>query len=322
MEFIMVNQHGFYKKLLNLSWVILLSGSLTSCGFDVDNNLSGVPATGLYAAVGANQHASEDSVQIAAAIFVDGDPINLYGGDVIQASTTTDSTLLLDFGYFKGSYSSDLPNGANLDQVDFLIVHKPIEARQDRWYPVDHLYTDPGPGELVGSSASIILPPGLSMTNPIAGSSYSSVNDSLSINWTALGAGDVMKVYSAVSCNDGANIKTYGTQVTLVDEADDGVESVTLNKFIYDLNDISSSVDLIEGQARAILVAILKKLSSGAINDEFFASITPVNPATSNCEIRLFLFRQRPGSFNSPSTNGVIFGSRSAEVTINYNPVN
>ncbi len=322
MEFRVVIQPTSLKKLIEQICVIVLTSSLISCGAEVDNNLPGVPATGLYAAVGANQHITEDTVQVAAAIFVNGTPINLYGGDVIQASTTNDSTLLLDFGFYKGSYSSDLPNGANLDQVDFLIVHKPIEAREGRWYPVDILHTDPGPSDLVGSSASIILPPAVSIVTPTAGTSYTSINDSFNVTWTALGAGDVMKVYSAVTCDDGVNVKTYGTQVALADDTDDGIESIAVNKFIYDLNDINVSVDFIDGQARAMLVAILKKLSNGAISDAFFASLTPVNPASSNCEIRLFLFRQRPGSFNSPSTNGVIFGSRSAELTINYNPVN
>ncbi|MFV2061602.1 MAG: hypothetical protein ACC653_13030, partial [Gammaproteobacteria bacterium] len=225
-------------------------------------------------------------------------------------------------GYFVGSYTAELPNNSNLDQVDFLIVHKPVEARKERWYPVDHLYTDPGPGELVGSAASIVLPPAVTIATPVAATSYTSINDIFNLSWTPLGAGDVMKVYSTVSCDDGVNIKTYGTKVVLADDTDDGIESVRIDQFIYDLNDLNPSVEFIGGQARAMLIALLKKLSNGTFSDTFFANGELVNPVSNNCEIRVFLLRQRPGSFNSASTNGIIFGSRSAEVTINYNPVN
>ncbi|MFV2060419.1 MAG: hypothetical protein ACC653_07010, partial [Gammaproteobacteria bacterium] len=103
------------KNLLFFISTLALSASLGACGFETSNKLPGVPPTGYYAAVGANQHAGDSSMEVAAAIFIDGEPVNLFGGDVIQASTTNDSALLLDFGYFVGSYTAELPNNSNLD---------------------------------------------------------------------------------------------------------------------------------------------------------------------------------------------------------------
>ena len=74
------------------------------------------------------------------------------------------------------------------------------------------------------------------------------------------------------------------------------------------------------GEARALLQELLEKLSAGTVNQDFFDQVFPINPIKNNCEIQLFLFRERPGSFASASTNGTIIGSRSAEVTILYQP--
>ena len=298
---------------------VFLAGSLTACEVEVDNNVPGVPPTGLFAAVGANQHSGEDSVQVATAIFSEGEPINLVGGDVVQASTANDSILLLERGFFNGSYAANLPNSANLDQIEFAIVHEPIEARQNRWYPVDLINVDPGPGDLVGGSAIIELPPEPKITTP-SGSIFTSINDIFDINWVPLSAGDIMHVRSAITCDNGIKSSTYGTEATLTDESDDGIEGLRLDQFIYDLTNNDPGIDFILGEARAMLAELLTKLSNGTIDESFLANLAPVNPVTSECEIRLFLFRQRPGSFASATTNGTIFGSRSAEVTITYNP--
>jgi len=292
---------------------------LAGCEIETDTNVPGVPTTGRFAAVGANQHSGEDSVQVAIVIFDDGAAINLVGGDVVQASNTDDMILLLESGFYTGSYAASLPNSANYDEVDFLMVHKPIEARQARWYPVDLLNIDPGPGELVGASATITLPPEPA-NMALSGTLFTSRNDSFVISWTPAGAGDTMKVRSAVTCDNGVKTSTYGTEATLTDDSDDGTETISLDQFIYDINDSSGLTRIIRDEAKALVQEILEKLSAGAADDEFFKTIFPINPVETSCDIRLFLFRQRTGSFDSVSTNGRIFGSRSVEVTLSYNP--
>ncbi len=311
--------HKIYQHIRQLLAVFVMSLVISGCEIETDNNVPGVPTTGRYAAVGANQHSGEDTVQVSIAIFDNGTAINLVGGDVVQASTSDDIILLLESGYYTGSYAASLPNTANYDQIDFLMVHKPIEARQARWYPVDILNIDPGPGELVGAAATITLPPAVENL-AVSGTLFTSVNDDLVISWTPAGAGDVMKIRSAVSCDNGVKTSTYGIVAKLTDESDDGTETVGLNQFIYDTLNVSLGGDIISGEARALLQETLESLSNGVTENDFFKIVFPINPANNSCEVRLFLFRQRAGSFDSASTNGRIFGSRSADITLNYNP--
>jgi len=296
--------------------ILLLLGA---CDIEINNNIPDVPPEGRFIVVGANQHKDITDVQVGIAIFDDADPVNLVGGDVVQASTSNDSILLLESGFYRGSYVASLPNTSNFDQVNFLMVHEPLLARQDRWYPVDLLNIDPGAGELVGASADINLPPvPLNMSASIT--NFSSINDSFVLTWAAEGTGDTMRVRSAVNCTNGTANNTYGTEINIVDDSDDGSENVDLNQIIYDINSDDQIIKFLLAEARAILQELLIKLSNGAADDEFFANLVFINPIENSCEIRLFLFRHRDGSFDSTSTNGRIFGSRSADITLFYNP--
>jgi len=301
---------------LAASSILLLLGA---CDIEINNNIPDVPPDGRFVVVGANQHKDMTDVQVGIAIFDDAVPVNLVGGDVVQASTSNDSILLLEKGFYKGSYVASLPNTTNFDQVNFLMVHEPLLARQDRWYPVDLLNIDPGAGEFVGASADISLPP-VPLNMSASNSNFSSINDNFVLTWAAEGAGDSMRVRSAVSCTNGTANSTYGTEVVLVDDSDDGSENIDLNQIIYDINSDNQIIKFLLAEARAILQELLIKLSNGAADENFFANLVLINPVDNSCEIRLFLFRHRDGSFDSTSTNGRIFGSRSADINILYNP--
>lgn len=299
--------------------ISIMASVISACEIEVNTNVPDVPPEGRFAAVGANQHSGVPSVQVGVAIFDDGTPVKLVGGDVVQASTVNDSVLLLEDGFYNGSYAASLPNATNLNQVDLLMVHEPLEARQDRWYPVDLLQIDPGPGEFVGASATLTLPP-VPLNVVTSSTNFTSINDSFDITWAAEAAGDIMKIRSAVSCTNGTKISTYGTEAVLASELDDGTENVGLDQFIYDIHNDNQTIKFILAEARAALQELLEKLTNGTIDDEFFANFEIINPIENTCEIQLFLFRQRDGTFDSPSTNGRIFGSRSADVTLFYNP--
>lgn len=315
----MLKKHFLFPFPLIPFSILLSALSLTACDIELENNVPGVPAEGLFASVVANQHSNVSEVQVAIAIFDNAEPINLLGGDVVQASTTNNSVLLLEKGFYTGSYAASLENTENFNQIDFLMVHKPLEAREGRWYPVDLLNLDPGPGEFVGASATITLPPELLNVVP-SSSNFSSINDNFTLTWTAESASDTMQVRSAVSCTNGTKTTAYGTVAVLTDTSDDGNEIISLDQFIYDLNDGSSTIKFIKAEARAALQELLIKLSDGAADKDFFANLETINPIENSCEIQLFLFRQRSGSFDSSSTNGDIFGSRSADVTLYYTP--
>ncbi len=196
-------------------------------------------------------------------------------------------------------------------------MHEPTEARADRWYPVDIAYIDPGPGELVGKSATVSFPPEVRITGPAAATVYTSINQVIDLSWVATGEGDTMKLLSAVSCSDGLAKTSYGTVVELTD--DDGLEAVGLDKFIFDAES-GAALTFIKDASLVLLQELLNKLSANNIDPDFLIKKVEANPISSNCEIRLFLQRQREGQFDVTFDDGIVFGSRSAEVIINYIP--
>lgn len=276
---------------------------------------------GLVMYAEANLHESQDTAQIAAAVYRDGEPVALVAGDVFEAQTATQRVLLKDSGYYDGSYAASLVIDVAQD-LFFNVVHEPIEAREDRWYPIDMLNIDPGPGELVGKSATVSFPPVVTITGPVSGAIYTSINDIVELSWVAIGEGDTMQVLSLVSCSDGLASSSYSTVVELADDADNaGLEAIALNRFIFDVNEGTPNIRFISDVAQALLQELLNELSVGEIDPDFVARKVEANPISSNCEIRLFLQRQRKGVFDVSFDDGVVFGSRSAEVTVNYVPV-
>jgi hypothetical protein len=288
---------------------------VAGCDIDSGDNLPPVPATGLVMYAEANLHESQDTAQIAAAVYRNGEPVGLVGGDVFEAQTGTQRVLLKDRGHYDGSSAASLVVDVVQD-VFFNVVHVPLEAREDRWYPIDIINIDPGPGELVGKSATVSFPPEVTITGPVPGAIYNSIGDIVDLSWVAIGAGDTMRVLSLVSCSNGLASSSYSTVVDIAD--DDGLEAIALNKFIFDINEGSTGIEFISDAAQALLQELLNKLSAGEIDPDFVARKVEANPISSDCEIRLFLQRQRKGVFDVTFDDGVVHGSRSAEVTVNY----
>ena len=310
------------KVRITLS-AIFLTSFLTGCDVDGSNNLPRVPDVGLVMYAEANRHESQDTAQVAAAVFIDGEPVALVGGDVFEASTVSQRVLLTGGGRFDGSYAASLPVDDSVLDVFINVVHAPIEAREDRWYPIDIAITDPGPGELVGKSATVSFPTEVTINGPAADTVYTSINDVINLTWLEpragdTMAGDTMKVLSAVSCNDGLATSSYGTVLEIV--VDDGWEDITLDNFIYDIDAGTPGITFIAEAALVLLQELLNKLSAGNIDPDFLARKVEANPISSTCEIRLFLQRQRIGTFDTTFDGGDVIGSRSREVTLKYIP--
>ncbi len=298
--------------------VFVLIFLLAGCDINSDDNLPDVPELGLFMFAEANQHEAEDTAQIVAAFFRDGQPIDLVGGDVLEVRTATDRILLKERGFYVGSYAASLPVDNSVQDVFFNVVHEPVEAREDRWYPVDLINIDPGAGELVGKSATVSFPPAVKITGPAMSTVYNTIDSFIDLTWERGYEGDTMRVLSAVNCTDGLAVSTYGTVVEIAD--DDGIETIALDKFIYDLNDNSPVIEFILDAARVLLQELLNDLSAGNIDPDFLVRQAEANPVNSICEIRLFLQRQRDGQFDSSFDSGRVVGSRSAEVVVNYVP--
>ena len=297
---------------------------LAGCGIDGDDNLPRVPDQGLFMLAEANRHEAEDEAQIAAAVFDDGTPVSLVGGDVFEARTAAERVLLTSRGPLDGSYAASIPVDNSIQDVFFNIIHAPVEARADRWYPVDLLNVDPGPGELVGKSATVSFPEPVTINGPAADTVYTSINEAIGFQWIP-GDGDEMRVLSAIACTDGLATSSYGTVVDRDDitglAADNGGPvDIPMNRFIYDLNEGSSTIKLLSDATLVLLQELLNQLSGGNIDPDFLLKQREANPIESACEIRLFLQRRRQGRFDVTFDDGAVFGSTSAEVTVRYIP--
>jgi hypothetical protein len=309
----MLTRFFLYNPLFAIAILLLVA----SCEFTSDNNIDNVPEYGLFIYLEANRHESGDISQVAAAVFDDGKAVNLVGGDIFRAYTSSSQVLMKNRGLYTGSYSAFLPV-SNLDQyITLTVVHEPLQAREDRWYPIDLIITDPGPGELVGLSATASFPPPLSI-NPLAITLFPDINTTLELRWDPLNQGDTMRIRSAVTCDNGLNISTYGTEFTIGD--DDGDETIAVNNFIFDSSVSNPQIAYLIDIGASMLQQILDNLSAGKADPDFFAKKIPANPIESDCEIRLFLFRQRPGVFDTTFDSGIVIGSTSAEVVIYYSP--
>ena len=302
--------------------VVFLVFVLAGCEIDGSDNLPRVPDQGLFILADANRHEGDDSAQVAAAVFNDGEPVNLVGGDLFEARTATERVLLKQGGPVTGSYAASLPVDDGVD-VFLDVVHLPVEAREDRWYPIDLLNTDPGPGELVGKSAMVSFPPAVTIA-PLSQTLYTSISDTIDISWNPVNAGDLMRVLASVECDDGLATSSYGVvvdnEVQLDMDLDDGSEAISLDKFIYDLDAGSDTLKFISDSALVLLQELLNQLSAGNIDPDFLLKQREANPIESTCEIRLFLQRQRPGQFDVTFDGGRVTGSSSAEVNVIYQP--
>ena len=301
--------------------VLVLSG----CEIDGSDNLPRVPDQGLFMLAEVNRHEAEDEAQVAAAVFDDGVPVNLTGGDVFEARTATERVLLMKPGPVEGSYAESLPVDNSVQDVFLNIVHEPVEARASRWYPIDLLNIDPGPGELVGKSATVSFPPPVTIQTPVADTVYTSITDTVDFSWIqGDNVDDDMRVLSAIECTNGLATSSYGTIVDKEDlpslDFDDGVEPVSLDRFIFDLTQGSDTIRFLSDAALALVQELLNQLSAGNIDPDFLLKQRNANPIESTCEIRLFLQRRRQGQFDAAFDDGAVTGSTSDEVTILYIP--
>ena len=304
-------------NFLGIFSVLFLAYLLTGCEVDGGDNLPGVTDQGLFMYTETNRHETEETAQIAAAVYKDGVAVNLVAGDVFEARTATARVLLKDRGFYAGSYAASLPVDDTVQDIFLNVVHEPVEAREDRWYPVDLVNVDPGPGELVGKSSTVSFPPGVTITGPPADSVYTRIDEEIDLSWVAIGTGDNMRVLAAVECTDGLSSSSYGTMVDIID--DDGIQTIGLDQFIYDQN-TRPVLTFIADAALVLLQELLNQLSAGNIDPDFLIRKEEANPIDSACEIRLFLQRQRRGQFDITFDAGNVIGSRSAEVTVNYIP--
>ena len=294
----------------------ILSLLSTSCDISTKDSLPANDAGGLTITVITNRHEGDSTAEVAAAVYQDGIPVELTGGDLFQASSGDEIAYLKKPAALIRGYSGsiDTIDGTTLD---IEIIHDAIIAREDRWYPVDLLLVDPGPGPLVGRAASASFPDPVTITAPQDNTEYTNIDDQAHIEWLPGSGAESMQLIGAVDCSDGLSTSRYSIQRPLND--DDGFETVPLTEIILD-NSNDEFKSFINPLAQALLQELLNQLSEGNIDPDFVIKKIESNPVKSRCEIRLVVQRIRKGEFDDGFAAGDISASSSADVIIVYNP--
>ena len=297
--------------------LLLLSGCPTG---STSNSQSGQFNDGLTAKIQANIHEDETDAKVVAAAFQDGARINLIAADVFEATTATKGVLLKSVNVHTGDYIGTLPIDDKEQPVTITIQHKPIEAREDRWYPIDILNVDPGPGELVGRFATVSFPSELDLLGPSNNTVYLDRDDNINITWTPSGNGnDDMRLSTAVTCSNSSAELSYGLSYSISSGDNTGLYTIAMNKLVYNDSITALALEFVEHITRIFLAATIEVLTFGLIEESDLTNST-IDIETANCDINLTLIRERKGSLDDEFDDGIAIGSTSASTTILYRP--
>ena len=309
----------FLKLLCACAALSILTGCPEHSSSDntEDNTEDTSFVPGIRANIQANIHNNENSATIAASMSENGTEVDLIAGDVFEASTENQSSLLdavnVNTGDYVGTLSIDDPN----QPITISIQHKPLETREDRWYPVEAIDIDPGEGEFVGRSTDLTFPPAVTLTHPEEYSTYIERNAAISITWDAENDGDNMRLLAAITCNKNDSELSYGISYDLGE--DDGSHSANINQFIYSESIRFPLLEFMADLTSTILGAMLEIISFGIIDADDLDN-PPFDAGSADCEILLTVIREKDSPVSEDFDSGTIIGSTSTSVTILYRP--
>jgi len=299
--------------------VLLLSGCPTGT---TSNNASSQFNAGLNADFQANIHEGESSATIVAKVLKDGVRVDLIAADVFEATTATKGVLLKSVNVQTGDYLGTLPIDDTSEPVTITIQHKPVEAREDRWYPIDILNVDPGPGELVGHSGTVNFPTAVDFQGPSENAIYTDRNDIVNLVWQPAGNGDNMRLSAAVNCTNGSTDLAYGLTYVpenIGDDNDHGSYDIAMNKLVYNDTVTAVAIAFADHISRIFLAAVIEVITFGLVSEETLTS-SPITIETANCDIDLTLIREKTGSIDADFDGGDAIGSTSSTIRILYRP--
>ena len=293
---------------------------LSACDFDSDQEYD-VPATGLFLQWQVNLHRDQNQAVTVVGLYNEGQPASLQGGDVFIVRNSAQELHVKESALQSGSYIGLLENIQADETVTLDVEHRPVEAREDRWYPSDALYVDFGPTVFNGLSTSVTFPAAVIIQSPVEGMGdqtvFTTTAESIALQWDADSAGDNMEVRVAISCDNTLAIQNYGRTIAL--GLDSGSTDLSVADIIYNLDDEIPGWIELSTVIRDILQQELNRLSAGSADEQFFAKRAQVNPITSNCDIELFMFRLH-APVDTDFSHSEVHGSRSDHVSLKYRP--
>ena len=280
--------------------LLLASGCTDNTKLDAYRDAPRLENVPLSTNIRANVHEGSETVNVIAAIFSGDEKLDLIAGDVFEAHTASNSTLLDTLDQKSNAYTGNMTM-ASREAITVSISHKPVEARSNRWYPTDILNIDPGAGKHVGLSSVITIPADISLLGAPNNEIYTSRNETVNIMWAPAGEGELMQLFSSISCQKGDKSKSYDVSYDIGN--DDGLHTISLSELIFN-------------EDPSFIATFLDELVFGLtdINDE----ISDIE--TSNCDIHMKLIRNRIGDIDIKFDHGRAIGSTSASTKFFYRP--
>lgn len=251
----------------------------------------------------------------AAAMFSHGNAVNLIAGDLFRADSQLDNVLLRSKELGTGRYFGrlDLLADDSAQTVSVEVVHEPLAARSERWYPAEEFNLDPGAGEFVGVYALIDFPPEITLLTLPSGNTFTSRSDDVEISWQALSGTETMRIVGRVECFDNGSSIAYGVSRFLGE--DDGYSRFSIGELIIEDETGAFLGEFFSNLASAMISAMLEVVTLGLIDADDLFDTGPF--IIDYCDLDLALFRERLGMLDGYE-EGWAIGSRSTRINLRY----
>ncbi|MAR93183.1 MAG: hypothetical protein CML06_20230 [Pseudomonadales bacterium] len=301
----------------SLVLVSVLALLCTGCWPGESDSLRGSVATeGVSAAVQANLPLGSDRAQVAASFYQDGVKQALVGGDIVRAYSATHSVILRSLENLSGDYLATLPGASINAPVSFEVEFDPQAAREDRWYPVDELLVNPGPGELVGYGVEVSFPPAIQLDAPVGNEIYTSRDQDIVLTWVPDAATEQLRITTVQTCYSGDQSVKWALS-RIIGTSDPGTYSVRVGDLVPANGLINALTDIVSQLSVIIVSAVVEATTFGLVGHD---DIDIDRFTLESCDISLTLFREISNELSGDIAGGYAIGSTSDTVTVVYQP--
>lgn len=306
---------------------VCFSATLAGCGYDSSNSASdtirtGPSSTGVSAYVWGNLPNESSEAQVAASVFYEADKKALVGGDIIRAYSESSAATLRAFENLSGDYAASIDVLNPAQGIRFAVEHDPEVAREDRWYPVDELLVDPGPGNLVGYSAQLEFPAPLIVSSPTNFTEYRTRSDTITLVWEPDSSANQIRLTALSRCETIGYDVDWGFERLIATNQDADWDSGTYSLPVSDIlagTSLNNAVGLF-GNLALIIASLPIQLFSFTLFDTFLP-VSLSDSSIERCDLYLTLFREVPGTLGPDVSGGYAIASTSQTIHITYDPL-
>lgn len=306
--------------MLRIYLVCLCALLLAGCYQGSSDSLrEDVSSTGVSVEIVGNLPSDSNSAQVAASVYFDGDRKALVGGDVVKAYSESDSAILRSLENLSGDYTAHVPIINTAAGIHVEVEHDPVGAREDRWYPVDELLVNPGPGPLVGYNVDLAFPdPIVRDTVPANGTVFNNRSDTIDLIWAPVVSDPEQqtRIVAVQECFSAERSVKWA--VVSVDSGDPGSYSTTVGALIPSTGAINATINGLARIAVLVVGELLEEYTFGLVNA---GNISFDSFEVEYCDITITVFREIPGTLGPGISGGYAIASTSETFHLVFEPI-